>query len=760
MQLQRRNIYRNLGAATLFLSSALTSGLVFAQTDNVSSDFDDVIVITAQRREQDFKDVPISVTAFDAQKIQDYQIRNLEDYTSLAPNIGFASDGSPLNQTISIRGIADPGGTVATVSIFVDDFNTTASGFTSALDANLFDVERIEVLRGPQGTLFGRNVSGGAVSIVTKKPSDEFEGTVFGEYGSFDHYLVRGAVNVPMSDAVAVRVSAFTEGNDGFLENIGPSGQSNDLESWGARAAMRFTPSDTLTIDLAGSFSDIEQGVSDRVPTGVLSPFLRANGFPIDPLGSYSEIGFYPENEDTVVIDTPASREREITLITANAEKDFGGFSAIFTAGYMDVDSMFLDDADFTGGSFNVFGPDVNSGDTWSVEARLQSNESDSAFSWLVGVVYAEDSVEGSRTNTLLDGFTVGVFGFPVGTGPLVVEDIEFLTEVKSSAIFGDLTWQATARLSASFGIRFARDEVFESFKENEVVVPFFGPPGIVIPASALVSGETTSETITPRLSATYALTDEVNAYGTISRGARPGGSNLEAISDPDLPATYDEEIVMNYEAGLKGTLFDGSTTFSLAGFYLDWTDLQAESRVFSPGNIVGTNLTVSAGSVRTFGAELEFSSQLTDNFLIEGALGYQDAEFEEFNTVDELGSPFDASGNEVPFSSKFSGSFAAQYSQPVSASAEAFVRTEVAYRSSFWESPLNEDGAQPEVDGYETVNIRAGVDFGDVRVTVFGENLTNDGVNLGNQGGVGGLAGLLATVRPTRYGVNASFDF
>jgi iron complex outermembrane recepter protein len=718
------------------------------------------IIVTAQRREQALKDVPVSISAFSSAKIEDYKIENLEDYTSLAPSVGFTSNGSPLSQAISIRGISDLGGTVSPISLFVDNFNTTASGFDAALDIGLFDVERIEVLRGPQGTLFGRNVSGGAISVITKKPGREFGANVSLEAGSFDHYKVEGALNLPITDNVAFRVSGFADGDDGFLKNLGASGQSNELRSEGVRAALRIWASDQTVIDLAGTYSKTTADLADLVPTGLLSPFLSANGFPVDPADSYGEVGFFPSNDGTVVTDALTGESREIKLFNGQIDHDFGNVVGTINVGHMDIDTEFFSDADYTGGPYNIF-DEASSGYTWSVETQIKSDyDAGGNWSWLGGAVVAKDRVENRDANFLFDGYLVDFFGFPPGSGPLAVEDIEFLTEVKSVAAFGDVTWTGIDRLTLSTGLRYSEDEVREEFASNEIVFPFFGPPGIIIPATAPISGQEKSRTITPRLSATYVLSDQINGYGVISKGARPGGTNLEAATNPALPQNYGIEKVLNYELGIKGGIFQNALTFSIAAFYLDWSGLQAASRVFVPGDIIGTNLTLSAGKARTYGTELEFSANLSERFKIDGAFGVLDAKFQDFQTVDELGDPYDASGNKIPLVSEFMGALAGQYTHPLSDSASIFVRGETAYRSGFWESSLNADGTQPKIDGYETVNIRIGADIGQYRVTVFGENISNDRVNIGSTGGTGGLAGLLATVRPTIWGVNVAVEF
>ncbi|MEO1018140.1 MAG: TonB-dependent receptor, partial [Pseudomonadota bacterium] len=693
------------------------------------------ITVTAQRREQSLIEVPVSVTAFSTEDITDYDIQDLNDYAALTPNFGITDGGSPLSRAISIRGVSDIGGTVPPISIFVDEFNTTATNFGAAFDVNLLDIERIEVLRGPQGTLFGRNVSGGAVSITTVKPSTEgFEGYVSGELGSFDHRLVRGAVNVPLGESVAVRVSAYGQERGEFIDNVGPSGRGNDLESYGVRGALRVRPGVDTIADLTVTYTDFEQGASDQVPTGQLSDFLRLNGFPVDPFGSYDEIGFFPSNDDTITTDGVTQSARETLIVTGQLEHDFGQVTAVFTAGYMDLDVNEQLDADFTPSNFFVFPGDTVSGSTWSVEPRLLSN-GDGPLQWQIGASYAEDESTFLSSNVLGEDLLVGLFGLPPGTTDVVVEDSITGAAVNTTSVFGDLTYSVNDRLDVSFGLRYANDEVTESFIENPVFDIFQGVPT----TGSSASGESSFETISGRLSATYDLNDSNNLFANIALGTRPGGFNTEAASNPDLPSTYGEEEVWNYEIGLKGRLFQDRLLYSVAAYYLDWSDLQNNTVFFVPGTVDGFNITTSAGGAESYGLEFEVSADLGAGFQLDAGFGLQDAEFGEFQTVDGAGDPFDASGNDIPLVSDVTANAALGYERQLTSNIDGFARAEASYRSDYFESALNSPLFGDSVDGYETVNLRIGFETDILRVSLAGENLTNDRQNVGFLQGTAG---------------------
>ncbi|MEM8988357.1 MAG: TonB-dependent receptor plug domain-containing protein, partial [Pseudomonadota bacterium] len=246
MRLDKRLFYTVSASAVVV---AMTySAPIFAQEQETGAT--ETIIVTAQKREQSLQDVPIAVTVFDEQAIEIQRIDELQDYALKTPNVGFIETGNRSRARLGIRGITNLGGDINTAGIYVDEFNVAPSSSTRTFDINLFDIERIEVLRGPQGTFFGRNTLGGALNITTKKPSaDVFSGDLVAEYGSFDHRMVKSSLNVPLGANAAARGAVFYQADDGFIDNIGPAGRGNDKEDLGARLALRFTPTDNWTID-------------------------------------------------------------------------------------------------------------------------------------------------------------------------------------------------------------------------------------------------------------------------------------------------------------------------------------------------------------------------------------------------------------------------------------------------------------------------------------------------------------------------------
>ncbi|MEM8661641.1 MAG: TonB-dependent receptor plug domain-containing protein, partial [Pseudomonadota bacterium] len=212
------------------------------------------VLVTAQKRTQSMQDVPISITAFDRQAIEIQRINSLDDYALKTPNVGFVETGNRSRGQFAIRGITNLGGDVNAAGVYVDEFNIAPSASTRTFDVNLFDLESIEVLRGPQGTFFGRNTLAGAFNITTVKPStDGFEGQMTVEYGNMGYIMGRGSFNIPLTDRFAARITGYYEEDDGWIDNIGPTGEGNSRDNYGGRLALRWEPTDNWVADFAAS---------------------------------------------------------------------------------------------------------------------------------------------------------------------------------------------------------------------------------------------------------------------------------------------------------------------------------------------------------------------------------------------------------------------------------------------------------------------------------------------------------------------------
>ncbi|MEM8985089.1 MAG: TonB-dependent receptor [Pseudomonadota bacterium] len=774
-------------ASALFMIAATPAALA---QDGIDDGSIDVLVVTAQRREQNVIDVPVSMTVLGQQEIQSYQIDELSDYVALAPNVGSSTLGSPLQLNLVIRGVRNIGGAVNSVGVYVDGINLSPTSNTDAYDSSLYDIERIEILRGPQSTHFGRNVTGGAVSITTVKPNDETTGFLAAEYGRFNNHEIRGAMNVPLTENLFFRGTAFYEGSDGAIDNIGPGGDSS-IKNYGGRAAFRYQPNDRLTADLSIAYSDFEQGYPEAVPNGQFDQFLDfiltdLAGVSPDPRGDYGDIGFSPSNTDTINTNGEAEFTRDLLVATARVEYDFGPVLGILNGGLIQQEVTQSGDLDYLPGDY--WSDDVEEEiDSYSIEARIQSNESQGLY-WSAGLLYAQDESTGERYRFVQDDYFTEVF-FVAPTGlamrPDVISVQEDLVEIESFALFGDLSWTtADDRLTLEGGLRYAIDEVSESFNTGPLLdIPgglisflFFGGPQPFLADPDPVSGSETFNSISAKASATYAISDNVNTYVQVARGTKPGGFNLEAATDPTIPSTYESEVLWNYEAGVKGVFLGGDVLFNIAGFYSDWTDIQFDSLFLRSGGASPALVTQNAGEAEAYGIELDFAARLTDGLRINGGFGYLDGGFTGGDcpaapslgvcTTDSLGNPVGILDNELPNMSAITANLAVQYTQQISTDLEGFVRGEVGWTDEFFTNELNvSDPQDPNfslIEGYETVNLRVGVENDRYRFVVFGENITNDGqaVGVGANGLASSFAGNIFAVRPSYYGARLTVSF
>ncbi|MFC3051815.1 TonB-dependent receptor [Kordiimonas pumila] len=714
----------------------------------------DEIVVTAQKREQSLQDVPISVSVFGGPAIAKQNITELGDYFDLTPNIAAVNLGSLIDNQVSVRGVSNIGGAQNVVGFFVDEFNVAPLVENATYDQRLIDVERLEVLRGPQGTLFGRNASGGAISITTKKPSSEFGGYVTAGYSSFKTKLVKAAVNVPVSDTVFVRVNGFLEDSAGFLKNEGPSDATNDYTSYAVRGAVRFQPSEELTVDLALSHQDHEQGFMNSVPTGIQGDTLASLGFPIFTL----DAGYFPENNDTIQTDRGRDIKAETTMATARVQYDFENVTLVSVTGIIDHDATINGEADQSG--LDLWNDEnyikLNS---WSTELRLQTGN-DTGFNWLLGGVYAEDKNETLDRRPFSPTFFSTFFGVTVPEGTIVtpINDLETF-DVTSFGLFGELSWTGLDdRLTVSAGLRWQHDEVASTFYALRNAV---FPPFTAVPQDE--AGEASFDSFMPRLTANYAVSDEVSIYGTVSKGAKPGGFNLATVTFPDLglPETFDSESLWNYEVGMKAVLADRKVLLNLAAFYIDWSKIQVSSFFFDPVTFDSGVVTQNGAEASSKGFEADIAIRPVEGLEFKAAIGYQDSTFGDFPDaiIDSTGNTADASGNRLPLAPEWTYNASAEYNWFMFQDAEAFVRLEYIYRDSVFTD--NEARATPPdfVGAYDYLNLRAGFDVGQIRVLAYIENLTGSDYTTGYLP-PNSITGVLATVNPRRIGVSVTYDF
>ena len=792
-----KNSYSNLSIATLI--AMLTSVCLAPMTAlGAESAVLEEIVVTAQRRAQNIQDVPIAITAFSGEDLEKSNISGATQYLARTPNVSFTEDGQSGSRGlgIAIRGVnnlvSGENAFINSVGIYLDEFSI-ASVPNQVANPFLPDMERVEVLRGPQGTLYGRNALGGALNLTTRAPTDELEGSIKVGTESYDDagdmYNVTGTFNVPMSDNFAVRGTLFYEDSSGLVENINATGAGDSGHDYMmARLRASWDISDKTSLNVTWIYSDEDQGTDENVPSGVLDLDT------VDTLGITSAIdpgtGFWPNNRNKLSHDLDEHNKLDSTVFIVNLSHELTDTMTLkWITGFIDAEQKRLFDNDLIGGVDALVRTNTYEGESWSTEVRLES--STDSITWVAGILYASDDQEQENAVAVSNEPTATINGigflppFPPGLG-LALNQKNF--EVESLAIFGDMTWSPNERWDLTVGARFTNDDV-----TNEVqafgIAPFvnaapdfFGSFGNV--ARPLASADESFSDFTPRLSARYHMNDNVNLYGTISKGYKAGGTSVGNNTNADnIPfiVGFDEETLWNYEIGFKSELSDNRVRLNGALFFLDWTDLQMEAfRFLTPGDLSSNfEQTINIDDAEAIGLELELLALVSENLTIGGTLGILNTEITS-NTTAEITGGFivDLEGEDIPKSPELTFSAFAEYAWNLDSGADAWVRVEFIHRDGQYsdvEGLTNDQTRGPspnqglvramtsdfpyESPDYDLWNIRAGVNYEQWSFIVFAENVSDEEYYTGTQENFG-ASGIRLRPHPRVVGASLKFDF
>jgi len=650
------------------------------------------IVVTATRREEALHDVPVSITAFSSEQIVQQNLNEAKDYLKLTPNVNFTEDGEAGQRStgIAIRGVSDfantftgVGGLSNSFGIYLDEFNI-ANNATKTANPQLADLERLEVLRGPQGTYFGRNATGGALNLTTKLPSSEEYYEVGFGFSRWNTWNVSGIANVPVSDNFFVRGVVTFEESDGFLINMAPTGRGNDYEHLNARVAARWEVNDQWTADLSvmrtvendGTDSNVNAGVMDfDTPNSTpsilqLDPYndpdvfgLFADVFPVDSGG-----GFFPANDRVIAKDLWELNENEATIVNLRLNYQGDNWSLRSITGVLDSESHRQFDQDLTQYSlYETYGG--RTGETFSQEFRF-TYESD-RWDLTAGALYADDNADTygispigrlgfffifDPANDLLpDGTLVpGIPGgcFCLDPGDIIAGPEQSTFDAESFAVFAEANFDITDTLRLTLGVRYTEDDIEASFTDL-VGVPFHQQPLDELRAfqqlapndprvSEFDAGKGSFDAVTPRVVLTWSPNDQLNTYASASNGYKPGGITFQDTGSGNVGVSFDEESMWNYEIGAKWRGFNNRLQVNAAAFFMDWEDLQIPSvEVAIINNMVVNNFRIINASAETTGLELEVQGLVTDNLLVGGNVGLLNAEFTSFNaTSGDPGTP------------------------------------------------------------------------------------------------------------------------
>ncbi|MBL4671437.1 MAG: TonB-dependent receptor [Arenicella sp.] len=754
---------KKIAIAVAVVTSCMGVATTNAQESSSSSLALEEIVVTAQRREQSAQEVPLSVSAFSAEMLEKSNITEAKDFLSLSPNVGFTEDGQAGSHSvsISIRGVsgitADTQATAASVGYYVDDLNVgvTASG---NVNPQLQDLERIEVLRGPQGTYFGRNALGGAVNVTTNKPNDEQYSEISVSTDNQNSLGVEGIVNIPVSDTFMLRGVAAFEESDGPVENVNPN-SNNDTEFTYFRGSARWLASDSVTADFSLSYTDEDEGGDISVPSGVID--LDTNGIFGLSSGFDDLLGFFPQNQERVNHDLVENNDNTATIYNLRVAKAFNNMTLTSITGYVDSEAQRAFDQDNISADvirrFNTA-----DADSFTQEFRLAS-ASGEGVEWTAGVYYANDeidrfnSIQAGAGGTFVDPRSGDTFQLlpPIPAGFRINEN-NFKFEAESFAVFGEATWSLNDAWSVTAGGRYTKDEITTSAFD---VVAFEGS----VPDA---SGTEDFTNFSPKLAVRYIPNGDLTLYATYSEGYKAGGID----ANNGITTDYDEEALTSFEVGFKSTLAGGRITLSGAIFSLDWDDLQVQTNFLQDPTDISSAIsrTVNAATASSEGAEIEFLALVSEGFTWGINAGYIDASYGSFPNVNLAGGNVaDLTGLDLPKTPDFTFGTILDYTTNIGANdTEGFVRFEWSYRSDsrgdlegVAATQLGLPDFPYNIPSYDVANLRFGIRNTKWRVNAFIENLFEEDYYTGTSDNFG-LAGIRLRPHPRVYGVKVTYVF
>ena len=694
-------------AAVAFAGSA-------AAQDAAQSAAVEEIVVTALKRATNLQDTPISISAISSDTIANSGVQSIADLGAAVPSLNFV-DGGPSFRRVVIRGIQAPG--EPTVGVYYDETPVTGSvgagndAGGSTPEMRLFDVDRIEVLRGPQGTLYGSGSMGGTLRTIFKKPSNRFESAVdlgLSNTESADglNYEAQGMVNIPLAeDKVAVRLVGFYRETAGFIDNTWLKiDDINNNKTWGGRALLRLEPTENLTIDVAAYIN--------RTRT--------------DTNGWVKELGEY-KNDSRVRL--PADDNLDLYSITA--AYDFGPVMATANVSYLHRDLVSVADVSRFGlnnrtparcatlynrgaacstGQLAAFYGIVDAEatgalnpqqdmDAMTAELRFSSTY-ESPLQWTVGGFFSDRNTKVNNPKVLANPTTGVIFDPPQIATQRKIDDT-----LKQYAVFGELSYDITDRLNVIAGARY-----FKYTKDimGETLVGSILTGAVVTPPTYV---DTDEKGWVFRFNGSYKVTSDFMIYAEASQGFRPGGAN-QVLGLPGNLTPYESDELWNYELGFKSSWFDRRATLNADVFQIDWDNMQVTTRTPNGAySYIGN-----AGKARIRGLEVETSLRPIAGLSITGNLTRMKAELTENqpNAGTTLAPSAGFDGDRIPNVPKFTAGLAVQYVWPVADNFNGFARVDANHVGSFYSDFRPLYLYTRKVDSYELVNARFGIESPD----------------------------------------------
>lgn len=809
-------------SSIIALSTAL-SGASYSASAEEGFVIED-IVVTAQKRSERLRDVPISMSALGAEQIEQTGVRDLKSIAEYIPNLQI-SQSNDFRSTVTIRGVGAQSRNIgfdARVGVYVDG---VYMGQSPSLNQELLDLERVEVLRGPQGTLFGKNTVAGAINLVSKKPHEELSGQVSADFGNLNYREFKGTINLPISDKFLTKFAIAKTDRDGYIENTVTGNDLMQVDTIAYRAQLRIQASDQLEIN--ASFD------------GLNSDSLVLVGEPLTDTFAFGPVTLAAE-ERVVAFDRDPDDKRDVYggHLDINYEMD-NGFTIKSITGYRNTEAVYTNQTDYAPIDIVTI-RFYDEYKQFSQELQFISPD-DQDFTYMVGLYYYDQDA-----NTRKDAFIgadflpayFGVFGVPEPLFETVRQTLGFgepgnsatsnfgQVGTKSYAAYINGTYKITEKLKLGFGMRYSVENKDVNWTSDgrasgrplAIPDPFVNLPGtdgdpigsilnldsvtdvglyspataaalapfINLNALAFNIGSTGPDPLNPTplindrqdkffapaVSLMYAVNDDINVYAKYSSGYKSGGFNLDFINADELAANagldFDKETVDSFEVGFKGSFLDNRIKLNMAAFVANYNDYQVNQFVDLGGGRTSIRIT-NAAKVKTKGIEAEATWHATEEFTFTGSMGILDAVFDEFLEGGAGGT--DVSGNRLPNATTFNAAFSGQYYREIEAIDSTFLlRVDLTHRSGYYTTVNNDTTAPLRLGGTVPFDYIDSITMVNARIGLMSNNDSWEvylwGKNLTDQRKyVDDLRDFFGTIArfpnlPRTYGIEAVFNF
>ncbi|MBB5609363.1 MULTISPECIES: TonB-dependent receptor [unclassified Janthinobacterium] len=718
-----------IGYGTLAVLSAGVIASAQAQqqsTPDTGSDTIEQVNVTATRSAGavDVQKVPAAITVLQPESLAKFGLGNLVDIASAVPAMSVQSQGPGVNN-ITMRGLVVRGivpseiQDASLVAVYVDDMPVTLKSGNP--DLKVLDLERIEVLQGPQGTLFGAGAMAGAVRQITQKPdtndlfgSIEAVGSRTSGFGGNNHNL-RGMVNIPLKDDVlGLRLTGYTGNDSGYIKNALTGSTTNAVSTNQGRAALRLKASRDLTVDASITASNVKAGLNDAYAD--LAPF-------------------------TTIALLPQSSNDNLQLYNLAVNYDFGRVQLVSSTSYLHRDTFYQQSAQYPATAF-VFGGQLplmaaayqigNKVTDFAQEFRFNSKDA-GPFKWTAGAF-----LESGKRNVVQNEPTIGFDarfaatrnfpGYNSQTNELALTPDNFFsglqnTKSRQVALFAEGTYTVWDKLDLTAGLRLFRGTQDFDLRFSGLFGNLVGatPTTVGIPETSASSA--TSQGANPRFAAAYRVDPDHMVYASAGKGFRYGGNNQPVpfnFCGVHAPSTFAPDSLWNYELGSKNTLLDRRMTFNVSVYRIDWSDVQVFNKL--PCTYY---YTLNAGKIRSQGVEVETAFKLSRHATFGLSASYNDAYAKE-TVVTGIAAQNIPAGSRTPYAPRFAANATLSYSIPVNGKDEVGVSASYAYRGNAYTNFAKAQGSYEEIPSSNMVNATLTYKTGAYEFGLFGSNLTN----------------------------------